>query len=124
MGDESRPMLTRIYGLAFAKPKTLKAYKERRGQLEELDHRKLGRELELFHMEDLVGKGLPLWLPKGTVLRDAIEDYVRELEFQRGYARVQTPPLAHEDLYLKSQHKCWRLRLLAIIYFYQSHHCG
>jgi threonyl-tRNA synthetase len=103
-GDEKNKMLTRIYGLAFLKPEELEDFTERRKLAQERDHRKLGRELDLFHIEDEIGKGLPLWLPNGTVLRDEIEKLAREIEFRYGYVRVATPHLAHQDLYYRSGH--------------------
>jgi threonyl-tRNA synthetase len=103
-GDEKNKMLTRIYGLAFATKEELDAFIERRKIALERDHRKLGRELDLFHIEELIGKGLILWLPNGTVIRDEIEKLVREAEFRYGYVRVATPHIAHQELYFKSGH--------------------
>ncbi len=104
LGDEKNPMLTRIYALAFKTPQELQDFIQRRKNAEQFDHKKLGKELSIFMFSDLVGKGLPLWLPNGAVIRDEIEKYAREMEFKYGYQRVQTPNLAKEDLYLKSQH--------------------
>lgn len=103
-GDEKRPQLTRIYCLAFNNRKELEAYKERRRLAQERDHRKLGKELELFMLADEVGAGLPLWMPKGTVIREALEQFAKETETRYGYQRVCTPNLAKEELYLKSGH--------------------
>jgi threonyl-tRNA synthetase len=103
-GDEKRPQLTRIYCLAFHNRKELEAYKERRRLAQERDHRKLGKELELFMLADDVGAGLPLWMPKGTVIREALEQFAKETETRYGYQRVCTPNLAKEELYLKSGH--------------------
>lgn len=103
-GDEKRPQLTRIYCLAFENRKELEAYKERRRLAQERDHRKLGKELELFMLADEVGAGLPLWMPKGTVIREALEQFAKETETRYGYQRVCTPNLAKEELYLKSGH--------------------
>jgi len=103
-GDERNPMLTRIYGLAFRTKEELDDYIERRRLAQERDHRKLGRELDLFHIEDEIGKGLVLWLPYGTVLRDEVEKLAKEAEFRYGYVRVATPHIAHQELYIRSGH--------------------
>lgn len=104
LGDEKRPMLTRIYALCFEKTAELDDYLKRRKMAEEFDHKKLGKELDLFDFDDLVGKGLPLWLPNGTVIRNEIQKFAEEMEFKYGYKRVATPHIAKQDLYLKSQH--------------------
>lgn len=104
LGDEKRPMLTRIYALCFEKSQDLDEFLKRRKMAEEFDHKKLGKELDLFEFEDLVGKGLPLWLPNGTIIRNEIQKYAEEMEFRFGYKRVSTPTIAKGDLYLKSQH--------------------
>ena len=103
-GSEKNPMLTRIYGLAFAHEGELKQYLEMRKLAQERDHKKLGRELEFFHIDDEVGKGLVLWLPKGTVLRDEIEALMKETEFRYGYERVSTPHITRQELYYRSGH--------------------
>jgi threonyl-tRNA synthetase len=103
-GDERRPMLTRIYGLAFKTGADLKDFRERRRLALERDHRKLGRELELFTIADEIGPGLVMWLPNGAVLRDELERFAVETEFKRGYVRVHTPHVAREELYLTSGH--------------------
>ena len=103
-GSEKNPMLTRIYGLAFQKRPELDAYLAMRKLALERDHKKLGRELDLFHIDDEVGKGLVLWLPKGTILRDAVEDLMKETEFRYGYQRVATPHIARQELYYRSGH--------------------
>jgi len=103
-GDEKNKMLTRIYGLAFLTKEKLADYIERRKLAMERDHRKLGRELDLFHIDDEVGKGLPLWLPNGTVLRDEIEKLAKEVEFRYGYSRIATPHLAKQELFYRSGH--------------------
>jgi threonyl-tRNA synthetase len=103
-GDEKRPMLTRIYGLAFMSAAELAEYREQRRLALERDHRKLGRELELFVIADEVGPGLAMWLPNGAVLCDELERFARETEFKRGYLPVRTPHLARETLYLTSGH--------------------
>ena len=103
-GDEKNKMLTRIYGLAFVTKDELADYIERRKIAQERDHRKLGRELDLFHIEEEIGKGLVLWLPNGTVLRDEVEKLAKEAEFRYGYVRVATPHIAHQELYIRSGH--------------------
>ncbi len=104
LGDEQRPMLTRIYGLAFATPAALEEFLARRTRAEQCDHKRLGKELEIFTFAPQVGRGLPLWLPNGTVIRDALETYAKEVEFRHGYQRVTTPHIAKDELYLRSQH--------------------
>lgn len=103
-GDEKRPMLTRIYGLAFENKAALKDYLEKRKLAQERDHRKLGTELELFAIDEEVGVGLPLWLPNGAVVRDELEQWAREEEFKAGYVRVSTPAITKKELYLRSGH--------------------
>jgi threonyl-tRNA synthetase len=103
-GSEKNKMLTRIYGLAFPSRQELKDYLARRELARERDHKKLGRELELFHIDEEVGKGLILWLPKGTVLRNEVERLAVETEFLYGYQRVATPHISKEGLYYKSGH--------------------
>lgn len=104
LGDEKRPMLTRIYALCFEKSQELEDFLKRRKMAEEFDHKKLGKELDLFEFDELVGKGLPLWLPNGAVIRNEIQRFAEEMEFKYGYKRVATPHVAKGDLYLKSQH--------------------
>lgn len=103
-GDEKRPMLTRIYGLAFESKADLKDYLERRKLAMERDHRKLGDELDLFYMDQEVGVGLPLWMPNGAVIRDELEQWAREEEFKAGYQRVSTPAITRSDLFERSGH--------------------
>ena len=103
-GDEKRPQLTRIYGAAFGNKKDLAEYQERRRLARERDHRKLGTELEIFTIEEEVGPGLILWLPNGTVLRDQLEAFAKEIEFKAGYVRVATPHIAKSNLYYTSGH--------------------
>jgi len=103
-GDQSREMLTRIYGLAFSDKKELKAFLQQREEAKKYDHRKLGKELELFMISEQVGAGLPLWLPNGTVLRDELEKLAREWEQRQGYQRVATPHLTNEQLFYTSGH--------------------
>lgn len=103
-GDETKPMLTRIYGLAFETKEELEAYLTQRTAARERDHRKLGKELDLFTFSDLVGPGLPLFTPKGTLLRQLIEDFVWQLMQPHGYQRVRIPHIAKIDLYKISGH--------------------
>ncbi len=103
-GDQGREMLTRIYGLAFSDKKELKAFLQQREEAKKYDHRKLGKELELFMVSEQVGAGLPLWLPNGTVLRDELEKLAREWEQRQGYQRVATPHLTNEQLFYTSGH--------------------
>ena len=103
-GDEKRPMLTRIYGLAFASAQELKDFLERRALALARDHRKLGEELDLFLFDEDVGVGLPLWMPNGTVLREELERWAKEQEFLAGYQRVATPAIARAQLYYRSGH--------------------
>ncbi len=103
-GDEKRPMLTRIYGIAFESAEALKGYIEMRRLAMERDHRKLGDELDLFIQDQEVGVGLPLWMPNGTVIRDELEKWARETEFLAGYQRVCTPSVTRRELYLRSGH--------------------
>ncbi len=103
-GDENNPQLQRIYGTAFKNKTELEAYFAMLEEAKKRDHRKLGRELELFCFDDDVGPGLPLWLPRGTVLIEELEKLAKETEFAAGYDRVRTPHLARENLYLTSGH--------------------
>lgn len=103
-GDEKNPQLTRIYGLAFATKQELVDYEEMMKEAEKRDHRKLGKELDLFEFDDDVGPGLPLWLPNGAVLVEELEKLAKETEFKMGYVRVRTPHIAKESMYLKSGH--------------------
>ena len=103
-GDSDRVMMTRIYAWAFESKAELDEAVERYQLAQARDHKKLGAELGLFRIDPQVGRGLPLWLPKGTVLRDELEKLARELEFQAGYERVATPHLAKTDLYYTSGH--------------------
>ena len=104
LGDEKNKMLTRIYALAFSTKLELDDHLKRRSLAEENDHRKLGKELELYHLEESIGKGLPLWLPNGTIIRDEIEEFARQTEFAHGYQRVCTPHISKGELYERSQH--------------------
>ncbi len=103
-GDETRPMLTRIYGLAFETKEALEEFKTRRELAKQRDHRKLGKELGIFHMSDQVGQGLALWLPNGATLIDELEKLAKEMEFRYGYVPVRTPHITKSQLYLTSGH--------------------
>src|SRR5207244_1312307 len=103
-GDEENPQLQRIYGTAFKNKTEMEAYFTMLEEAKKRDHRKLGRELELFCFDDDVGPGLPLWLPRGTVLVEELEKLAKETEFAAGYDRVRTPVLARENMYLTSGH--------------------
>jgi threonyl-tRNA synthetase len=103
-GNEKNPQLTRIYCLAFKNKQDLNAYIENRKLALERDHRKLGKELELFIISDKVGAGLPLWTPNGTAIRESLETFAKETEARAGYVRVATPHLAKADLYEQSGH--------------------
>ena len=103
-GDEKNPQLQRIYGTAFKNKTEMEAYFTMLEEAKKRDHRKLGREMELFTFDDDVGPGLPLWLPNGTVLIEELEKLAKETEFAGGYDRVRTPHLAPESLYITSGH--------------------
>ncbi len=103
-GDEKNPQLCRVYGLAFSSRAELEKFLEERKLAEERDHRKLGRELELFTVSPEVGPGLPLWLPNGTVIRDELEKLAEETEFRAGYQRVSTPHITRSGVYRTSGH--------------------
>ena len=103
-GDEKNPQLQRIYGTAFKNKTEMEAYFAMLEEAKKRDHRKLGREMELFCFDDDVGPGLPLWLPRGTVLIEELEKLAKETEFFAEYDRVRTPHLARENLYLTSGH--------------------
>ena len=103
-GDEKNPMLTRIYGLAFDTKEELEAYEKQLEEAKKRDHRKIGKELGLFTFSDLVGPGLPLWTPKGTILRKQIDDFVQTLRARKGYQPVTIPHLAKKSLYETSGH--------------------
>ena len=103
-GDEHRPMLQRIYGAQFAKQEELDAHLAAREEAERRDHRRLGRELELFTSSEIVGQGLPTLLPKGATIRRLLEEYILGLERKAGYQHVYSPVLAKVDLYKRSGH--------------------
>jgi threonyl-tRNA synthetase len=104
LGDDKNPQLQRIYGTAFFSKKDLDEYLERIEDAKRRDHRRLGKELELFTVSEEVGAGLPLWLPKGATIRRLLEDYILGLERELGYQHVYTPDLAKVDLYKRSGH--------------------
>ncbi len=103
-GDENRKMLTRIYGVTFPKAKELTEYLALIEEAKKRDHRKLGRELELFTFSEKVGMGLPLWLPKGTLLRERLINFMKKAQDKSGYQQVTTPHIGHKVLYETSGH--------------------
>jgi len=103
-GDEKNPMLTRVYGTAFATEAELRAYLTQQEEAKKRDHKKLGVEMDLFIFSDLVGQGLPLWTPRGTLVRNLLDDYVWELRKRYGYEKVEIPHITKKDLYEKSGH--------------------
>lgn len=103
-GDEKNKMLTRIYGITFPKQKELDEYLHLLEEAKKRDHRKLGKELELFTFSERVGMGLPLWLPKGTILRERLEQFMRKAQIKAGYDPVVTPHIGGKALYVTSGH--------------------
>ena len=103
-GDENNIMLQRIYGYCFETSAELQDYLKQLEEAKKRDHRKLGKDLELFTFDEEVGAGLPMWIPKGTVIVDELEALARRKEDEQGYMRVRTPHIAKEDLYLRSGH--------------------
>lgn len=103
-GDEKNKQLTRVYGISFPKQKDLTEYLQLLEEAKRRDHRKLGKELELFHFSQRVGQGLPLWLPKGAALRDRLEQFLRKAQKKAGYEQVVTPHIGHKELYVTSGH--------------------
>jgi threonyl-tRNA synthetase len=103
-GDESRKQLTRIYGVTFPKQSELTEYLHIIEEAKKRDHRKLGKELELFAFSEKVGMGLPLWLPKGTALRQRLADFLQKAQVKAGYEQVITPHIGHKNLYVTSGH--------------------
>ena len=103
-GDEKRPMLTRVYGITFPKMKMLDEYLALLEEAKRRDHRKIGKEMELFMFSELVGKGLPMWLPKGTALRLRLEDILKSIQKRFGYQQVMTPHIGSKNLYVTSGH--------------------
>ena len=103
-GDEKRQMLTRIYGVTFPKKSMLDEYLVLLEEAKKRDHRKIGKEMELFAFSPKVGQGLPLWLPKGTELRERLENFLRKIQKSYGYLQVITPHIGNKDLYVTSGH--------------------
>ena len=103
-GDEKNKQLTRVYGISFPKQKDLTEYLELLEEAKKRDHRKLGKELELFHFSQRVGQGLPLWLPKGAALRDRLEQFLKKAQKKAGYEQVVSPHIGHKELYVTSGH--------------------
>ena len=103
-GNENNPQLTRVYGISFPKQKDLIEYLTLLEEAKKQDHRKLGKELELFTFSNKVGQGLPLWLPKGAALRERLEAFLRKAQKQAGYEQVVTPHIGHKNLYVTSGH--------------------
>ena len=103
-GDEKREMLTRIYGLAFETQEELDEYIKKQEEAKQRDHRKLGKELDLFCFSELVGSGLPLFTPRGTILRDILNDFAQSYRLKNGYQKVTIPHIALVDLYKTSGH--------------------
>jgi len=103
-GDEKRKQLTRLYGVTFPKQKELTEYLELLEEARKRDHRKLGKELELFTFSEKVGMGLPLWLPKGTMLRERLVDFLKKAQLKAGYEGVITPHIGNKQLYITSGH--------------------
>jgi len=103
-GSEKNKMLTRIYGLAFNKKEELDAYLLRQEEAKKRDHRELGKKLELFTFDEEIGKGLPIWLPKGNIIKEELENWAKETEKKWGYQRVTTPIITKESLFYTSGH--------------------
>ena len=103
-GDETRPQMTRVYGISFPKKKMLDEYLQLLEEAKRRDHRKIGKEMELFMFSDMVGKGLPMWLPKGTMLRLQLEDFLKKIQKRYGYQQVMTPHIGSKNLYVTSGH--------------------
>src|SRR5574344_1600749 len=103
-GDEKRPQMTRVYGISFPKRKMRDDYLVLLEEAKKRDHRKIGKEMELFMFSDMVGKGLPIWLPKGTALRLRLEDFLKKIQKKYGYLQVITPHIGSKQLYVTSGH--------------------
>ena len=103
-GDETKPQLTRIYGISFPKQKELTEYLALLEEAKKRDHRKLGKELDLFTFSQKVGQGLPLWLPKGAALRERLENFLKEAQKKAGYEQVISPHIGNKELYMTSGH--------------------
>jgi len=103
-GDSNNKMLQRIYGVCFETPEDLEAHLQELEEAKQRDHRKIGKDLGIYMMSDLVGRGLPMYLPNGFILWNELENYIRNKELKRGYKHVQTPPLGNVELYKTSGH--------------------
>ena len=103
-GDEKRPMMTRIYGISFPKKSMLDEYLAKLEEAKKRDHRRIGKEMDLFFFSDKVGKGLPMWLPKGTALRLRLQEFLRKIQKKYGYQEVITPHIGGKSLYVTSGH--------------------
>ncbi len=103
-GDEKRPQMTRLYGISFPKKKLLDEYLVLLEEAKKRDHRRIGKEMELFMFSEMVGKGLPMWLPKGTALRLRLEDFLKKIQKRYGYQQVMTPHIGSKNLYVTSGH--------------------
>ena len=103
-GDEKNKMLTRIYGLAFDTKEELEKYLSQKEEAEKRDHRKIGQELDLFHFDESIGKGLPIWLPKGNIIKEELENWAKKTEEEWGYQRITTPIITKENLFYTSGH--------------------
>ena len=103
-GDDKRPQMTRIYGISFPKKKLLEEYLTLMEEAKKRDHRKIGKEMELFMFSERVGKGLPMWLPRGTALRLRLEDFLKKIQKRFGYQQVMTPHIGNKQLYITSGH--------------------
>ena len=103
-GDEKKPMLTRIYGLAFDTVEELENYEKQMEEAKARDHRTLGEKLDLFYFDEKIGKGLPIWLPNGNIIKEELENWAKKTEEKWGYQRVTTPIITKEDLFYTSGH--------------------
>ena len=103
-GDETRPQLTRVYGISFPKKKMLDEYLVLLEEAKKRDHRKIGKEMELFAFSQNVGQGLPLWLPKGAALRNRLQEMLAKIQKRYGYQQVITPHIGNKLLYVTSGH--------------------
>ncbi len=103
-GQEDRKQMTRIYGITFPKKKMLDEYLVMLEEAKKRDHRKIGKEMDLFMFTDMVGKGLPMWLPKGTALRIRLQDFLRRIQARYDYQEVMCPPIGNKNLYITSGH--------------------
>lgn len=121
-GNSNNTMMTRIYAWAFLTKEELNAHIKAFEMAQERDHKKLGKELDIFVIDDLIGKGLPLWLPNGTVIRDELEKLMRELEFKGGYQRVVTPHLSKAELYHQTGHLPYYAQSMYPLMELKEHH--